>query len=73
MHGRRKVMKESTQRHTHGDGRDRAIGLRGQVAVSSRQVYKRLMNRPVLHPAVPPDTDGRVLTAAVKTVVELRK
>jgi len=71
MHGRRKVMKETT-RNTHGDGRDRSIGLKGQVELS-RQVYKRLMNRPVLHPAVPPDTDGRVLTAAVKAVVELRK
>jgi hypothetical protein len=69
MEVRRKVMKA---RSSHGDGRDRSIGLKSH-GIAFRQVYKRLMNRPVLVPAVPPDTNGRVLTAAVKAVVDPKK
>jgi hypothetical protein len=71
MHGRgRKGIKVT--RNSHGDGRDRSIGLKNR-GVAFRVVYRRLERRPVLLPAVPPDTPGRALTAAVRAVVEPKR
>jgi hypothetical protein len=53
--------------HHGGDSRN-AIGMRSRGAVL-RSVYKRLENRPILLPAIRPDTDGRDISAAVKAVV----
>jgi hypothetical protein len=66
----RKVAKVSHKR-SHGDS-TRSVGLKNRGVVL-KSVYKRLENRPVLSPVVRPDTDGRVLLAAVRAVVDPEK
>jgi len=46
----------------------RSVGLKGRSGVP-RSIYRRLENRPVLLPPVKPDTDAKVLAAAVRAVV----
>jgi hypothetical protein len=51
----------------HGDS-TRSVGLKGRSG-ELRSIYRRLENRPVLLPPVKPDTDAKVLAAAVRAVV----
>lgn len=71
MYGKAKKGANVSRKSPHGDSA-RAVGFKGRGGPVLR-IYKRLENRPVLFPAIRPDTNGRSLSAAVKAVVDSKK